>query len=304
MSNGDVEMRSRQECLSLLRGVDVGRLGLSVRALPVILAVRFVLADDDIIFSSPSPTVDAALSGTVVCFEADEPGAGESLGWSVLVTGRAWPLTGHEPGAATYSSSLEGPLFRLSADLISSHRGPLGHRPSLPPLLEGAGRSGSPTGDHRPYQAGSKGPKLNDMRDELDELLDPEPGGWDLWSPVRAMMTTPVTTITGEATLRTAAELMATEGMGALIVERPNGSFRVITERDLVLALADGADPDAVTAADVASPDLLTADPEDMVKEVAAVMADYGIRHVPVQADGKVVGMVSARDILRAVATR
>jgi CBS domain-containing protein len=142
------------------------------------------------------------------------------------------------------------------------------------------------------------------MRDELDELMDPEPGGWDLWSPVRAMMTAPVITVTGEATLRTVAELLATEGVGALVVERLSGSFRVITERDLVLALADGADPDGVTAAEVASPDVLTADPEDQVKDVAGVMADCGIRHVPVEADGKVVGMVSARDILRAVATK
>lgn len=160
------------------------------------------------------------------------------------------------------------------------------------------------TGDHGPYCRPPEGPKLYDMSDELEELMDPEPGAWDLWSPVRAMMSAPVITITGEASLRTVAELLATEGMGALVVERPNGSFRVITERDLVLALAEGADPDTVTAADVASPDLLSADPEDMVKDVAAVMADYGIRHVPVEVGGKVVGMVSARDILRAVATR
>ncbi|MBO0892975.1 MAG: CBS domain-containing protein [Acidimicrobiales bacterium] len=142
------------------------------------------------------------------------------------------------------------------------------------------------------------------MRNELDELMEPEPDGWDLWSPVRAMMTSPVITVTGEATLRAVAELLATEGMGALVVEGPSGSFRVVTERDLVLALADGADPDVSRAADVATPDLITADPEDMVKDVAGVMADYGIRHVPVQVDGNVVGMVSARDILRAVATK
>jgi CBS domain-containing protein len=142
------------------------------------------------------------------------------------------------------------------------------------------------------------------MRNELDELMEPEPGGWDLWSPVRAMMTSPVITITGEATLRTVAELLATEGMGALIVEEPSGSFRVVTERDLVLALADGADPDATRAVEVGSPDPVTADPEDTVRDVAAVMADYGIRHVPVAVDGNVVGMVSARDILRAVATK
>lgn len=159
-------------------------------------------------------------------------------------------------------------------------------------------------GDHRPYNEPGEGPKLIGMRNELDELMDPEPGGWDLWSPVRAMMTTPVITVTGEATLRTVAELLATEGMGAVVVGGPAGSVRVVTERDLVLALADGADPDAARAADVASQDLITADPEDMVKDVAAVMADYGIRHVPVEVDGKVVGMVSARDILRAVATK
>jgi CBS domain-containing protein len=142
------------------------------------------------------------------------------------------------------------------------------------------------------------------MREELDELLDPEPGGWDLWSPVRLMMTAPVITVTSEASLRTVAELLATEGMGALLVEGAGGADRVITERDLVLALADGADPDSTRAIEAASPDLISADPEDRVKDVAAVMADYGIRHVPVETAGTVVGMVSARDILRAVATR
>lgn len=143
------------------------------------------------------------------------------------------------------------------------------------------------------------------MRDELEELMDPDGGsGWDLWSPVRAMMSSPVITVTAEGSLRSVAEVLATEGMGAVIVEVPDGSFGVISERDLVQALADGADADSTRAADVASSDPVTADPEDSVRDVAAVMADYGIRHVPIEVDGKVVGMVSARDILRAVATK
>ena len=139
---GDLEMLSRQECLSLLRGVDVGRVGLSLNALPVILAVRFILAGDDIVFSSPRATVDAALVGTVVCFEADQPGSGNTHGWSVLVTGRAWPLQrSRERGTPPAVDESDGQLVRLSADLVSGRRGPLDSR-----ALAGLAGGSSPMG--------------------------------------------------------------------------------------------------------------------------------------------------------------
>jgi CBS domain-containing protein len=65
--------------------------------------------------------------------------------------------------------------------------------------------------------------------------------------------------------------------------------------------LADGADPDGVWAADVAAEDIMSADPEETVVTAIGIMADNGIRHLPIRDEGEIVGMVSARDLLRAV---
>lgn len=114
----------------MLRRAKVGRIGLSVRALPVIIPVRFVLAGDAIIFSPPEACSDGAVSGNVVCFEAGELNREDE--WSVLVTGMASPVQPDEERdllrVLLDDAGLEGHLMRIGADLISGRRGPLVHR--------------------------------------------------------------------------------------------------------------------------------------------------------------------------------
>jgi hypothetical protein len=90
---GDLESESivltRAECLRRLAGTDVGRIGLSVDAMPVILPMAFAMLDDDVVIRVGwGDKLDAAVHHRVVCFEAD---GSESAGggWSVLITGRA-----------------------------------------------------------------------------------------------------------------------------------------------------------------------------------------------------------------------
>lgn len=138
--------------------------------------------------------------------------------------------------------------------------------------------------------------------DELDfELLDVSRDDPDLLIPVRYVMSSPVVFGEAEATLRALARTMAEEHVGAVILEGRDGRPVIVTERDVVEALADGADPDDVWAAEVAAVELVAADPEDRLAAVAGTMAKHDIRHMPVRANGSVVGMVSARDVLRAV---
>jgi nitroimidazol reductase NimA-like FMN-containing flavoprotein (pyridoxamine 5'-phosphate oxidase superfamily) len=86
----DVTTLTQAECFDLLSQVSLGRIALSIHALPVILPVQFVLADHSILFAAVvGSTLDVATTGTVVAFQTD---AQEPLGgnyWSVLVQGIA-----------------------------------------------------------------------------------------------------------------------------------------------------------------------------------------------------------------------
>lgn len=92
MSNGAHDARSldRPTCLSLLSSVGVGRVGLSVDALPVIMPVGFRVDGDRIVFALPAGDRGAgAVIGTVLAFEADDVDPATGVGWTVLVQGPA-----------------------------------------------------------------------------------------------------------------------------------------------------------------------------------------------------------------------
>jgi CBS domain-containing protein len=120
--------------------------------------------------------------------------------------------------------------------------------------------------------------------------------------PIRAMTKTEVVVVDEEATLREVATLLADEDIGAVIVRNELGMSGILSERDVTRAVAEGADPDLVWAADIMTPDPIGADVEDTVLAVAARMITANIRHLPVFHDAQPVGIVSARDIMRALA--
>jgi uncharacterized protein len=85
---------SPTECLALMRGVSLGRVGVSVDTLPVILPVNFVLDGNGVVFRTvPGTKLDAAVAGTVVAFEVDGSDAAHEAGWSVLIRGIAREVT-------------------------------------------------------------------------------------------------------------------------------------------------------------------------------------------------------------------
>jgi CBS domain-containing protein len=117
-------------------------------------------------------------------------------------------------------------------------------------------------------------------------------------------MSTAVAFIDSDAPLRTVVETMAGESLGALIVLGPEGPSRIISERDVIQALAGDSDLDETLAIDVATTGIVGADGDDTVIEAARLMAQHSIRHVPVMSTVGVVGMVSARDVLRVLANQ
>jgi CBS domain-containing protein len=117
-------------------------------------------------------------------------------------------------------------------------------------------------------------------------------------SPVRLVMTAPVVAIEPTATLRQAARLLADEDVGAVAVLGPVGLDGVLSERDVVRAVAAGDHPDATYVDGVLSGNPWSVDAETPIEDVADLMLRAGIRHVPVLAGGDVIGMVSIRDVL------
>jgi CBS domain-containing protein len=103
-----------------------------------------------------------------------------------------------------------------------------------------------------------------------------------------------------EATLRSVAHTLWSESVGMAVVGDVDHPRGVISERDIVSALAQGGDPDTMTAADGMTTFMISARPHDPLFDIASQMIDEEVRHVPILDDrGAVIGMVSVRDLLR-----
>lgn len=111
------------------------------------------------------------------------------------------------------------------------------------------------------------------------------------------------TTVVGpEATLVEAAKAIIDAGVGSLGVVDGRRLVGILTERDLVRAIADGADPFEEVVDDWMSDAPDTFAPDVEVADAAAWLLEVGYRHMPVMADGELLGIVSIRDILWAMA--
>jgi hypothetical protein len=84
---------SRDECLTLMASVPVGRIIYTRRALPAVELVNFALDHGDIIIRTDRGGTLAAARGAVVAFEADHLDSGYQAGWSVTVVGPAREVT-------------------------------------------------------------------------------------------------------------------------------------------------------------------------------------------------------------------
>ena len=118
---------------------------------------------------------------------------------------------------------------------------------------------------------------------------------------VRDAMSSTVLTVGPAHTLRQAAELMAERKVGAAVVLDPDGDGPgILTERDVLLAVAAGQDPAVEVCGDHLTPDAVTALPEWDLRQAATAMASGGFRHLVVCEGSQVIGVISVRDVVRA----
>ena len=94
------------------------------------------------------------------------------------------------------------------------------------------------------------------------------------------------------------AKKMLEKQVGALAVIDSTTVVGVISERDIVRAVAGGADPTTLKAFQYMTATVRTARTTDDSEDVARQMLEEGVRHLPVADDDGLVGMVSIRDLL------
>jgi len=120
--------------------------------------------------------------------------------------------------------------------------------------------------------------------------------------PVRKVMMWPVAVIDGGDSMQQAAEALAADEIGVLLVLEHGALVGVVSERDLVRHVAENANPDHLEVRDIMTVDLVAVAPDDTVLKAARQMLTAGVRHLPVQEDDRLAGVVSVRDVLAALA--
>jgi CBS domain-containing protein len=117
---------------------------------------------------------------------------------------------------------------------------------------------------------------------------------------VREGMSTVVLTIGPGHTLRQAAAQMAARSVGAAVVHDPDGMGPgIITERDVLISIAQGQDPDTERVADHLTSDLVFAAPDWSLEQAAVAMVRGGFRHLVVMDGPETAGILSVRDVVR-----
>jgi CBS domain-containing protein len=135
-------------------------------------------------------------------------------------------------------------------------------------------------------------PAIGETRDDIGRGSD----------QVRMFVSDTLIRVSHDATVRELAQRMLAEGVGALVVTEGDQVHGIVSERDVVVAIAAGKDLDTTMAADIDSRRVVTCRPDTSVQAAAVLMMEHYVRHLLVNDDLGPVGIVSARDLLGAYA--
>jgi nitroimidazol reductase NimA-like FMN-containing flavoprotein (pyridoxamine 5'-phosphate oxidase superfamily) len=116
--------------MALLGQAGIGRVAVSIAAVPAVFPVRYAVLDGDVVFSTARGTsLDGALRNAVVAFEVDDLDPEDRAGWSVLLVGMADEITDTERRARVHEltqASRSGPthdrVMAIHPELISGRR--------------------------------------------------------------------------------------------------------------------------------------------------------------------------------------
>lgn len=130
MVDEGLELLDEAECMRLLALGGIGRVGVTIEALPAIFPVNYRLVDGGILFrTSPGSKLTAATTGAVVAFEVDDYHVADRSGWSVLAVGRSevvhdLDLTFKllDAGLEPYVDGPRGAIVRIVPTFVSGRR--------------------------------------------------------------------------------------------------------------------------------------------------------------------------------------
>jgi CBS domain-containing protein len=116
----------------------------------------------------------------------------------------------------------------------------------------------------------------------------------------RTHMSRDLLTVEPDLPIVEVAKRMVAKDVGAVLVYEDGALHGILTERDVLRAVADGLDDDTLVR-DRMTPHPETLDADDTTEHAAVLMIHGGFRHLPVIEAGEVVGVLSIRDLMRVV---
>jgi uncharacterized protein len=124
-----LEILGEQECLRLLESARVGRVAVSLGAIPAVLPVNYAVVGGDVVFfTGAGIKLDAAMRGQSVAFEVDDIDVDHECGWSVMVIGQmldASPATrarAEAQGLYPWAPGERHHLVRIRREMVSGRR--------------------------------------------------------------------------------------------------------------------------------------------------------------------------------------
>ena len=117
--------------------------------------------------------------------------------------------------------------------------------------------------------------------------------------PVRKIMTKGVEKVDANMSVKDVAKIMKVKKIGSVLVEKDKDLIGIATETDIVRRLvADGNSPEGMQVNAIMSSPLLTVDIEKSVIDANDLMDKNHVRHLAVTEEGRIIGLVSCRDIM------
>ncbi|MBI2085032.1 MAG: CBS domain-containing protein [Candidatus Aenigmarchaeota archaeon] len=118
---------------------------------------------------------------------------------------------------------------------------------------------------------------------------------------VKDIMTETVVSVESGVSIREAAEKMTSERVGSLIVTSSNRPVGILTESDIIKKVVSfGENPEKMTVGQIMSAPIIFVSPLQNVTDAASLMISNRTRRLPVVENGKIVGIITHTDIVRA----
>jgi CBS domain-containing protein len=115
---------------------------------------------------------------------------------------------------------------------------------------------------------------------------------------IRELMTPAPVAVAPSDSVSEAAKAMREHGIGAVLIQGQGKLAGLVTDRDItVRVLAQGRDPRDVPVIEIASREVVAIGPDDDTGDAARLIAERGVRRIPVVEDGVAIGVISLGDL-------